>query len=98
MMSKGEVNPELLFGLVALQNGFIDQSGLVTAFHGWERDKSQSLAAYLVARGDLDQDRKSAIDALVAEHRQDDGRKLEALGGGNAGPPRLPAVRARAEP
>jgi tetratricopeptide (TPR) repeat protein/tRNA A-37 threonylcarbamoyl transferase component Bud32 len=76
-MANGEVNADLLFGLVALQNGFIDQSGLVTAFHGWERDKSQSLAGYLVACGDLDQDRKNAIDALVAEHRQDDGRKLE---------------------
>ncbi len=76
-MAKGEVNRDLLFGLVALQNGFIDQSGLVTAFHGWERDKSQSLAAYLVACGDLDQDRKNAIDALVAVHRQDDGRRLE---------------------
>ena len=44
---RGELNRDLLFGLVALQNGFIDQSALVAAFHSWVRDKSQSLAAYL---------------------------------------------------
>ena len=76
-MAKGEVNRNLLFGLLALQNGFIDQSALVAAFHGWVRDKNRSLAAYLIDRGDLEKDHKSAIDALVELHQKDDGQSVE---------------------
>ena len=47
-MAKGEVNRNLLFGLLALQNGLVDQSDLVAAFRDWVRDKNQSLAAYLI--------------------------------------------------
>ena len=43
----------LLFGLLALQNGLIDQVQLVAAFQAWTRDKSKSLAEHLEARGDL---------------------------------------------
>ena len=43
----------LLFGLLALQNGLIDQGQLVAAFQAWTRDKSKSLADHLEARGDL---------------------------------------------
>ena len=46
----------LLFGLLALQNGLIDQGQLVAAFQAWTRDKARSLADHLVARGDLDAD------------------------------------------
>ena len=41
----------LLFGLLALQNGLIDQSQLVAAFHAWTRDKARSLADHLEAHG-----------------------------------------------
>ena len=43
----------LLFGLLALQNGLIDQGQLMLAFQAWTRDKSKSLADHLEARGDL---------------------------------------------
>ena len=43
----------LLFGLLALQNGIIDQGQLVAAFQAWTLDKSRSLADHLEARGDL---------------------------------------------
>jgi tetratricopeptide (TPR) repeat protein len=76
-MAKGELNRNLLFGLIALQNGFIDQSALVTAFHRWVRDKSKSLADYLTDRGDLGNDHRSAIDALVTLHQKDDCKSLE---------------------
>ena len=56
---------DLLFGLFALQNGLIDQSALVAAFHAWTRDKGRSLADYLVTRGDLDSDECGVVDALV---------------------------------
>jgi len=56
------------FGLLALQNGLIDQARLVVAFHAWTRDKTRSLADHLVARGDLDADDKLTVEALVARH------------------------------
>src|SRR5271157_345564 len=58
----------LLFGLLALQNGLIDQGQLVAAFQAWTRDKSRSLADHLIARGDLDPDDRDVVTALVARH------------------------------
>ena len=40
----------LLFGLLALQNGLIDQGALVAPFQAWTRDKARSSADQLVAR------------------------------------------------
>jgi tRNA A-37 threonylcarbamoyl transferase component Bud32 len=59
---------DLLFGLVALQNGLIDQSKLVAAFQAWTLEKGRSLAEHLVARGDLDDDDRAVVLALVARH------------------------------
>ena len=39
---------DLLFGLLALQNGLIDQGQLVAAFQAWTRDKARPLADHLV--------------------------------------------------
>src|SRR5947199_9815722 len=58
----------LLFGLLALQNGLIDQVQLVAAFQAWTRDKARSLADQLVARGDLDADARAGLEAIVASH------------------------------
>ena len=43
----------LLFGLLALQTGIINQGQLVAAFQAWTLDKTRSLADILDARGDL---------------------------------------------
>lgn len=40
---------QLLFGLLALQNGLINQGQLVAAFQAWTLDKVKSLADQLVA-------------------------------------------------
>jgi serine/threonine protein kinase len=58
----------LLFGLLALQTGIINQEQLVAAFQAWTLDKSKSLADYLEERGDLDADARAAVDALAAQH------------------------------
>jgi hypothetical protein len=58
----------LLFGLLALQNGLIDQGQLVAAFQAWSRDKSHLLADLLVSRGDLNAPQRAAIEALAALH------------------------------
>src|SRR5262245_31556606 len=44
---------DLLFGLLALQTGLIQQAQLVAAFHAWTCDKSRSLADHLTALGHL---------------------------------------------
>jgi eukaryotic-like serine/threonine-protein kinase len=64
----------LLYGLLALQNGFIDQGQLVLAFQAWTLDKSRSLADHLEARGDLTGARRALLQALAEVH-------LEAHGG-----------------
>jgi hypothetical protein len=56
----------LLFGVLALQNGLINQGQLVAAFQAWTLDKGRALADHLVGRGDLDADDRSAVNALVA--------------------------------
>jgi serine/threonine-protein kinase len=64
----------LLFGLLALQNGLIDQGQLMLAFQAWTRDKSKNLGDHLEARGDLTAAKRALLDALAEVH-------LEAHGG-----------------
>ena len=68
---------DLLFGLLALQNGLIDQVQLAAAFQAWTRDRTQPLADHLVARGDLDADDRSAVEALVDRHVKKHGGDAE---------------------
>jgi serine/threonine-protein kinase len=67
----------LLFGLLALQNGLIHQGQLVAAFQAWTLDKACDLADHLVGRGDLDADDRSVVDALVAHHLKKSGGDAE---------------------
>jgi serine/threonine-protein kinase len=59
---------DLLFGLLALQTGLIDQGQLVAAFHAWTRDKARSLADHLVALGHLDPAHRPLLEGLAAAH------------------------------
>jgi WD40 repeat protein/serine/threonine protein kinase len=65
---------DLLFGLLALQNGLINQGQLVAAFQAWTLDKSRNLADHLEARGDLTGATRALLESLAAVH-------LEAHGG-----------------
>ena len=68
---------DLLFGLLALQNGLIDQVQLVAAFQSWTRDKSRPLAVHLVGRGDLDAEQRAGVEAMVALHLKKHGGDAE---------------------
>ena len=68
---------DLLFGLLALQNGLIDQAQLVAAFHAWTRDKGRPLAGHLVDRGDLDAEQRGLLEGLVAQHLKKHGGDAE---------------------
>jgi serine/threonine-protein kinase len=79
---------DLLFGLLALQVGLIDQGQLVAAFQAWTRNKGRPLAEHLVARGDLDADQRAGVDAMVALHLKKNGgdaaRSLAAIPAGRS--------------
>ena len=58
----------LLFGLLALQNNFIDRDALLSAFNTWVADRSCALGQILLDRGALSPSRHMLLEALVAEH------------------------------
>ncbi len=74
---------DLLFGLLTLQNGLIDQGQLVAAFQAWTRERVRPLAELLIARGDLDSEQRAGIEAMVAlhlkKHGSDTERSLSAI-------------------
>src|SRR5689334_23218327 len=63
-----ETDRHLLFGLLALQNGLIQQAQLVAAFHAWTCDKARPLADHLVALGYLTPEQRPVLAALAALH------------------------------
>ena len=69
----------LLFGLLALQIGLIDQSKLVAAFHAWTLEKARSLADHLVVHGHLDSEQCALLEALVAQHVKKHGEVDKSL-------------------
>src|SRR5215468_5279752 len=68
---------DLLFGLLALQVGLVDQGQLVAAFQAWTRDKARPLAEHLVARGDLDAEQRAGVAAMVGLHLKRHGDAVE---------------------
>ena len=64
----------LLLGLLALQNGTINQGHFLAAFQAWTLDRSKSLADHLEAQGDLTAARRVLLEGLADVH-------LEAHGG-----------------
>ena len=74
MTQPTDLSRDLLFGLLALQNGLINQGALFSAFAAWTQDKSRSLADHLVKLGHLDAPRRAAVEAIANVH-------VRALGG-----------------
>ena len=79
---------ELLFGMLALQNGLIDQVQLVTAFQAWIRDKAEPLAGHLVALGHLEPAHRPLLEGLaaarLARHGGDAEKSLAAIPAGRS--------------
>jgi tetratricopeptide (TPR) repeat protein/tRNA A-37 threonylcarbamoyl transferase component Bud32 len=65
-MPRADETPrDLLFGLLALQNGLIDQDQLVAAFGAWSRARGKALAQILVDRGDLDEPARALLASMA---------------------------------
>jgi serine/threonine-protein kinase len=58
----------LLFGLLALQNGLINEAQLVAAFQAWTVDKARALADHLLALGHLDDAQRAVVEAMADLH------------------------------
>jgi serine/threonine-protein kinase len=76
-MAAVDAERNLLFGLLALQTGLIQQAQLVAAFHAWTCDKARPLADHLIELGHLNAAQRSAVEALAALHVEAHGGDLE---------------------
>jgi hypothetical protein len=85
-MANTAADRSLLLGLLALQNGLIDQGQLVGAFQAWTLDKSKSLADHLEGRGNLTASKRALLDALAEVHLEaHDGDVYKSLAAVSAG-------------
>jgi serine/threonine-protein kinase len=78
---------DLLFGMLALQNGLINQVQLVAAFHAWTLDKTRALADHLIALGHLNGAQKAIVEAMAELHVAKHGdveRSLAAISAGRS--------------
>jgi serine/threonine protein kinase/tetratricopeptide (TPR) repeat protein len=66
-MAADPTDRNLLFGILALQNNFIDREALLDGFNRWVADKARSLGRILLDRGALGPDEHDLLEALVAK-------------------------------
>jgi serine/threonine protein kinase len=76
-MAHVDADRNLLFGLLALQNNFIDRDALLDAFSRWVHDRAVPLGQILRDRGALKSDEHDLLQALVAKHLEKFGGDLE---------------------
>jgi serine/threonine-protein kinase len=87
MMRRDETPRDLLFGLLALQIGLIDQDQLVAAFGAWSRAKGKTLAEILFERGSIDAESRALLTAMAEKQlRLHGGNTEKSLAAVTAGP------------
>ena len=77
----------LLFGLLALQNGLINQVQLVAAFQAWTLDRPRALADHFIALGHLNAAQRAVVEAMADLHVAKHGdieRSLAAVSAGRS--------------
>ena len=67
-MALAEPDGNLLFGILALQNGLIEQPDLIAAFQCWSREGSRTMAQTLVERGALSEADRAMVEGLARRH------------------------------
>jgi eukaryotic-like serine/threonine-protein kinase len=86
MARRDETPRDLLFGLLALQNGLIDQDQLVAAFSAWSRAKGKTLAEILLERGSIDAESRALLAAMAEKqlklHGGDTEKSLASIAAG----------------
>jgi serine/threonine protein kinase len=83
MVRRDNAPRDLLFGLLALQNGMVTRDQLVAAFAVWTAAGDRPMADLLVEHGALTAPRRALLEGLAAEHLaahgDDPERSLAAL-------------------
>src|SRR5258708_5059434 len=67
----------LLFGILAFQNNFIDRRALLVAFDQWTADKNKPLGEILVKEKAISADECALLEALVGKHLDRHGGNAE---------------------
>ncbi len=67
-MAQFDADRDLLFGILAVQNGLIEQGDLIGAIETWSRNKSSPIAQVLVERGVISEHDRSLLEGLVERH------------------------------
>jgi serine/threonine-protein kinase len=82
-MAKVEADRNLLFGILAVHNGLIEQADLIGAIRSWSKERSMPIGQVLVERGALSENDRTLLDGLVgrhvAKHGGDADRSLSAF-------------------
>jgi serine/threonine-protein kinase len=77
-MTQGDKTPrDLLFGLLALQNGMVTRDQLIMAFTVWSAGRGKPLAELLAEQGVLQPEHRTLLDALADAHLKLHGNKPE---------------------
>lgn len=74
---RSATDANLLFGVLALQMGFITQDSLITAIQAWIGAKRKPLGEILVVQGDLSPENRTLLEALVLRHQAAHNHDLE---------------------
>jgi serine/threonine-protein kinase len=77
MDQRDGTNRDLLVGLLALQNGLVDQDKLILAFRTWTRDRSRPIAEILAIQGAIDAGDRDLLEALAAKQIKRHGGDVE---------------------
>jgi eukaryotic-like serine/threonine-protein kinase len=96
MARRDETPRDLLFGLLALQIGLIDQDRLVAAFSAWTRAKGKTLADIFIERGAIDQESRALLAGMAEKqlklHGGDTEKSLAAVAVGPSTREKLAAL------
>ena len=96
MARRDETPRDLLFGLLALQNGLIDQEQLIGAFSAWSRAKGKALAEILVERAAIDEESRALLASMAEKqlklHGGDTEKSLAAVMAGPSTREKLAAL------
>jgi eukaryotic-like serine/threonine-protein kinase len=76
-MSPSQIDRNLLYGFLALQNDFISREELIAGVSAYLADKSRPLDEILSQRRALDSDEQELVAALVRKHVQRHGNDIE---------------------
>ena len=72
-MARIDDGRNLLFGILALQNGLVDQADLVAGFQNWAKERSRPFSEVLIERGSLREEGRVLLDGLVRMHLEKHG-------------------------